>query len=53
MFTDIKVGDVIEVKRIIRVVEINDGEKQIKIEWKDKFGHEKQQWVTYNMFLSL
>ena len=53
MFTDIQVGDEIEIKRTIRVIEINNSDKQIKIEWKDKFGHLKQQWVTYKMFLSL
>ena len=48
-----KVGDVIEIKRVITVVEINDKDKQIKIKWKDKLGNEKIQWVTYKMFLLL
>lgn len=53
MFTDISVGDVIEIKRTITVTAINDAEKQIKISWKDKFGTLKEQWITYKMFLSL
>jgi len=52
-FTDITIGDTIEIKRTITVKEINNDERQIKIGWKDKFGNYKEQWVTYNMFLSL
>lgn len=50
---NVKVGDRIEIKRVITVEEINDKEKQIKIKWKDKLGNEKVQWVTYNMFYML
>ena len=53
MKIDVKVGDIIEIKRIITVVEINNIDKQIKIKWNDKLGKEKIQWVTYKMFLSL
>ena len=49
----VKVGDHIEIKRVITVEEINDTNKQIKIEWKDKLGKEKVQWVTYKMFYML
>lgn len=49
----VKVGDRIEIKRVITVEEINDKEKQIKIKWKDKLGNEKVQWVTYKMFYML
>ena len=51
--TTVKVGDVIEVKRVITVQEIDDAKKQIKIRWVDKLGKEKIQWVTYKMFLML
>ena len=50
---EVKVGDEIEIKRVITVVEINDKEKQIKIKWKDKLGKQKEQWVTYKMFYLL
>lgn len=50
---NVKVGDVIEIKRVITVEEINDTDKQIKIKWKDKLGNEKVQWVTYKMFYLL
>lgn len=50
---NVKVGDRIEIKRVITVEEINDKEKQIKIKWKDKLGNEKVQWVTYKMFYML
>ena len=50
---NVKVGDVIEIKRVITVEEINDKDKQIKIKWKDKLGNEKVQWVTYKMFYVL
>ena len=53
MFTDISVGDVIEVKRVITVVEINPDGEQIKIKWDDKFGNKKELWVTYKMFMSM
>jgi hypothetical protein len=49
----VKVGDVVEIKRIITVEEINDKEQQIKIKWKDKMGSEKVQWITYKMFFML
>jgi hypothetical protein len=49
----VKVGDVVEIKRIITVEEINDKEQQIKIKWKDKMGSEKVQWITYKMFYML
>ena len=52
-FTDITVGDVVEIKRVITVKEINKSDEQIKIGWHDKFGHYKEQWVTFKMFLSL
>lgn len=52
-FTDITVGDVVEIKRVITVKEINKPDEQIKIGWHDKFGHYKEQWVTFKMFLSL
>lgn len=45
-----KVGDVLEIKRVITVTEINHKEKQIKITWKDKVGKQREQWVTFNMF---
>ena len=48
-----KVGDIIEIKRVITVMEINNIDKQIKIKWNDKLGKEKIQWVTYKMFLLL
>ena len=50
---EVKVGDEIEIKRVITVVEINDKDKQIKIKWKDKLGKQKEQWVTYKMFYLL
>lgn len=50
---EVKVGDEIEIKRVITVVEINDKDKQIKIKWKDKLGNQKEQWVTYKMFYLL
>jgi hypothetical protein len=50
---NVKVGDVIEIKRVITVEEINDKDQQIKIKWKDKLGNEKIQWVTYKMFFML
>jgi len=50
---NVKVGDVIEIKRVITVEEINDRDQQIKIKWKDKLGNEKIQWVTYKMFFML
>jgi|TARA_B110000008_G_C16786267_1_gene490787 hypothetical protein len=50
---NVKVGDVIEIKRVITVEEINDKDQQIKIKWKDKMGTEKVQWVTYKMFFML
>lgn len=49
----VKVGDVIEIKRVITVMEIDNVKKHIKIIWKDKLGKEKIQWVTYKMFLML
>lgn len=53
MNISVKVGDVIEIKRVITVKEIDNTSKQIKIQWKDKMGKEKLQWVTYKMFLML
>lgn len=53
MKINVKVGDIIEIKRVITVMEINDKDKQIKITWKDKLGKQKIQWVTYKMFLLL
>ena len=53
MNTSVKVGDVIEIKRVITVVEIDNQKKQIKMKWKDKLGKEKVQWITYKMFLML
>ena len=53
MNTSVKVGDVIEIKRVITVVEIDNEKKQIKMKWKDKLGKEKVQWITYKMFLML
>ena len=53
MNTSVKVGDVIEIKRVITVVEIDNEKKQIKMKWKDKLGKENIQWVTYKMFLML
>jgi hypothetical protein len=50
---DIKIGDVIEIKRVITIVEIDNQKKQIKMKWKDKLGKEKIQWITYKMFLML
>ena len=50
---DIKIGDVIEIKRVITIVEIDNKKKQIKMKWKDKLGKEKIQWITYKMFLML
>ncbi len=50
---EVKVGDVIEIKRVITVVEINDKDKQIKIKWNDKMGKEKIIWITYKMFYLL
>lgn len=50
---NVKKGDVIEIKRVITVEEINDKDQQIKIKWKDKLGNEKIQWVTYKMFFML
>jgi hypothetical protein len=49
----VKVGDIIEIKRVITVEEINHKDQQIKIKWKDKMGTEKVQWVTYKMFYML
>lgn len=49
----VKVGDQIEIKRVITVEDINDKDKQIKIKWKDKLGNDKVQWVTYKMFYML
>ena len=43
---DIKVGDVIEIKRVITIVEIYNVKKQIKMKWKDKLGKEKIKWIT-------
>ncbi len=53
MNISVKVGDVLEIKRTITVKEIDNEKKQIKIQWKDKLGKEKLQWVTYKMFLML
>lgn len=53
MNMSIKVGDVIEIKRVITIVEIDNVKKQIKMKWKDKLGREKLQWITYKMFLML
>ena len=53
MNVSVKVGDVIEIKRVITVVEIDNEKKQIKMKWKDKLGKEKVQWITYKMFLML
>lgn len=50
---NIREGQVIEIKRIITVVKINDKDKQIQIKWNDKLGNEKLQWITYKMFLLL
>ena len=47
---EVHIGDVIEIKRVITVVDINREEKQIKITWKDKVGKQREQWVTYKMF---
>ena len=49
----VKVGDTIEIKRVITVKEIDNKKEKIKIKWKDKLGNEKVQWVTYKMFLML
>ena len=51
MNISVKVGDVIEIKRVITVKEIDNTNKQIKIQWKDKMGKEKLQWVTYKICL--
>lgn len=53
MNLSVKVGDTLEIKRLITVKEIDNEKKQIKIQWKDKLGREKLQWVTYKMFLML
>ena len=50
---NIKVGDVVEIKRIVTIMEIDNKKKQIQIKWKDKLGREKIQWITYKMFLLL
>lgn len=50
---EVKVGDVVEIKRTITIMEINNEKKQIKMKWKDKLGKEKIQWITYKMFLML
>ncbi len=50
---DVKIGDIVEIKRIITVTEIDNQNKQIQIKWKDKLGKEKIQWITYKMFLML
>ena len=49
----VKVGDVVEIKRVITVMEIDNEKKQIKMKWNDKLGKEKIHWVTYKMFLML
>ena len=53
MFTDITVGDIVKIQRIIKVIEIDNVTERIKIEWNDKFGNRKDQWVTFKTFLSL
>ena len=53
MNVNVKVGDVIEIKRVITIVEIDNEKKQIKMKWSDKLGKEKLQWITYKMFLML
>lgn len=53
MNVNVKVGDVIEIKRVITIVEIDNVKKQIKMKWNDKLGKEKLQWITYKMFLML
>jgi len=50
---EVKVGDVVEIKRTITIIEIDNQKKQIKMKWKDKLGREKIQWITYKMFLML
>lgn len=50
---EVKVGDVVEIKRIITIMEIDNQKKQIKMKWNDKLGKEKIQWITYKMFLML
>ena len=53
MNMSIKVGDIVEIKRVITIVEIDNVKKQIKMKWEDKLGREKLQWITYKMFLML
>ena len=53
MFTDIKIGDTREIKRIITITEIDNKQEKIKIKWKDKLGQEREQWLTCRMFLTL
>ena len=53
MNVSVKIGDVIEIKRVVTIVEIDNEKKQIKMKWKDKLGKEKVQWITYKMFLML
>ena len=43
MNMSVKVGDVIEIKRVITVKEIDNENKQIKIQWKDKIAKENIQ----------
>ena len=50
---EVKVGDVVEIKRVITIMEIDNQKEQIKMKCKDKFGKEKIQWITYKMFLML
>ena len=53
MNVNVKVGDIVEIKRVITIVEIDNEKKQIKMKWNDKLGKEKLQWITYKMFLML
>ena len=53
MFQDIKVGDVKTIQREITITAIDNVKKQIKMKWKDKLGHTKEQWITYKMYLML
>ena len=51
MNTSVKVGDVIEIKRVITVVEI-DNEETDQMKWKTNC-KENIQWITYKIFIML
>jgi len=50
---EIRIGQVIEIKRTIKVVEIDNEKKMIKITWQDKTGSDKEVWITYKKFVLL